>query len=626
MADMTDHVVDGAVVLGDTPFCRALARQQGGAVRIGVAEATDDPAAIAARSRAARLVAIDLPDDAATVALLAAFAGDGTPHTSPAPQDDEVGNSCTGPQLLANLRDPALRRIVDDNLYARHIVPRPRIVSTAALAAGRAVAEVRPYDLAFWRGQERVHAVLIGFSALGRHGFEDLVLAGIAGDLGKPRVTIVDPDPVVVRHRLDREMPEIEVSADVAILPFDPLTLTGPDGPLAQAEVAAPVTLIVLALDDPGAALATMSVIARMQDGEGQAVASVLVLTEADRAMLELGLPRGRPRDLGRTWTVRGGIEDDRDILDLVVNRADALAARIHDTYCARFGGTGDPSAPWPELRETYRRANRRAADHLPLKLWTLGLREPGGSSDAFGVDPHVYDSVVRPCASGASEDATVRRLSRIEHDRWCAERRLDGWRFGEIRDDARRIHPKLIPFDDPRFTDLDIEKDADQVRFLFGNVVTSSPGGAVTPLVIGILSAPGATAGIDVPSCLALCRRESWRPVVVISALLDPTECGLMAELAAEFDAEGRTWRLVVPEVTRDNREIRSVTADADTALLRAVLDRPSTCFAPIGGRLEPVDLWADPSAPDPHVAAIVAYVTARVTAVVDGTPATAG
>lgn len=607
---MSEARTSHTVVVGRSRMATALARQE--AATGPVVQVTGgEPEAVVAETGAAeaRLVVVDLPEDAATLAFVAALLD----RTGPGPH----------PQIVANLRDPSLGRAVDDNLFAAGITPRPRIVGTAALAAAHALAAARPYDLAYWRGQARVHAVVLGFSTLGRACFEDLVLSGLAGDLDKPRITIIDPAPDPVRKRLERDMPEIAVSADIAVLPFDPLTLTAADGPLAAAEAEAPLTLIVIALEDVSAAMAAMGAVARMQEADGQAVASVLVMTEGQRSTLDLARPRGRDRDLGRTWTVQGGIETDPDILGLIMDRADDLAERIHDTYRARFGGSGDGGRPWPELRETYRRANRRAADHLPLKLWTVGLREPGTAADPFTVDPHTFANVIQTCARGGTEDALVRRLSRIEHDRWCAERRLDGWRYGEIRDDARRIHPKLVPFDDPRFTDQDIEKDADQVRFLFGTVVTASDEGAVTPLVLGILSTPRPTPGIDVEAALQLCQREAWRPVVVLSSLLDAAECRLLSWLAAEFARTGRPWRLVVPEITRDNREIRLVAEPADIALVRGFLDRPSTRFAPIGRRLAPVDLWADPSAPDPHVEAIAAYVEERASAIVDGSEA---
>ncbi|TDR93964.1 hypothetical protein [Enterovirga rhinocerotis] len=621
---MRDHVV----VIGDSRVARALARQQArnavvvhaglrpigtGADGEGIVEIPldSDPETLhrAAGSAEASFVGIDLADDAATVAVLAALV--------------EATRNGARPQIAAHLRDAALRRVVDDNLFAAGIEPRPRLVGTASLAARDAVAAIRPHDLAYWRGQTRLHAVVIGFSTLGHDCFEELVLAGIAGGLDRPQITILDRDPLGVRKRLNRDMPEIEMSADIGVAAFDRLTLTAEDGPLVAAAAIAPLTLIVVALDEAEAVLSVMNSLARMQEGEGQAIAAVLVLTEGQPSLFELAKPAARPRDLGRSFTVRGGIEGDPDLFDLIASRADELAERIHETYRARFGASGPAGVPWAALPETYRRANRRAADHLPAKLWTIGLREPGASADPFAVDPHSDENVIKPCAASTAEDALLRRLSRIEHDRWSAERRLDGWRFGEVRDDRRRIHPKLIGFDDPRFTDEDIEKDADQVRFLFGHVVKAAPDGSVTPLVIGILSAPHPTPGIDVASAAALCGKEDWRPVVIVSGLVDSAECTALASLDRDLTAAGRSWRLVVPEVSRDNREIRAIVEPGDLALLRGFLERPSTLFAPIGGVSEPADLWADPSAPDPHIEAIAAYIAARASAIVDTTEA---
>lgn len=615
---LRDHVV----AIGDSRVLRTLASQQGArggvvhaglhplAAGIGARELPlgDDPEALhrAASSATARLVAIDLPSDAETVASLAALVN--------LPEENGAR-----PLIVANIRDRALRRVVDENLFAMRVEPRPRLVSTSALAVHDAIATVRPFDLAYWRGQSRLHAVVIGFSTLGHDCFEELILSGIAGDLDRPRITILDAEPARVRKRIDRDTPEIDLSAEIDIAHFDPLTLTAPDGPLVAAAAEAPITLIVVALEDGADALAVMTSIARMQEGEGQAVASCLVVTERQLGLLALARPAGRARDLGRSWIIRGGIEDDPDILDLLSHRADELATRIHDTYCIRFGASGPAGVPWASLPETYRRANRRAADHLPVKLWTIGLREAAGSADPFTVDPHSHASVVAPCAESTAEDALLRRLSRIEHDRWNAERRLDGWRFGEVRDDARRIHPKLIAFDDPRFTDEDIEKDADQVRFLFGHVVKPAPDGAVSPLVIGILAAAGDAPGIDVAAAVTLAGREPWRPVVVVCALVDGGECRILAALDRALEREGRPWRLVVPELSRDNRQMRAVVEEADRTILAAMLARPSTLFAPIGGIDTVEDLWADPSAPDPHAEALAAYVTARAAAIVD-------
>ena len=611
------------VVLGASRVARALAGQQarhgivvqaGGepALAFEGAEIVDvplspDPEVLVRTSAAAkaRLVALDLQDDVTTIATLAEL----------------VAATASGhrPEIVVNVRDAALRRVIDENLRAADILPRPRLVSTSAITAAAAVAAARPCDLAHWRGQERIHAVVIGFTALGRDCVEELILAGIVGEFRKPRVTILDRDPLAVRTMLDRETPEIDLSADIALHPLDMMTLAAADGPLARAEAVAPITLVVITLTDPKQAIDAMTAIARMQERDGQAVAASLLVTEGQTTLFAMAKPSGRARDLGRSWAIAGGIEHDPDILDLLTRRSDALAERLHDAYCRTFPGGGPGNLPWARLAESFRKANRRAAAHLPLKLWTLGLIERGASPDPFAVDPHTFENVITPCATGTAEDALLRRLSRIEHDRWMAERRLDGWRFGDVRDDVRRIHPKLIPFDDARLTDLDIEKDADQVRTLFATVVAPAPDGAVTPLVLGVIAAAEAVQGIDVAAALDLCRREPWRPIVVLSGVLNGQECGALRVLDEQLAGLGRDWRLVVPEISRDNRELRVIGTPDDKALLDAFLQRPSTRFAPIAGVIAAVDLWADPSVPDPHLEAVAAYIAARCSAILD-------
>lgn len=40
-------------------------------------------------------------------------------------------------------------------------------------------------------------------------------------------------------------------------------------------------------------------------------------------------------------------------------------------------------------------------------------------------------------------------RLARHAHGVWAAERLRLGWRRGPVRDDARKEHPCLVPYDD---------------------------------------------------------------------------------------------------------------------------------------------------------------------------------
>lgn len=93
-----------------------------------------------------------------------------------------------------------------------------------------------------------------------------------------------------------------------------------------------------------------------------------------------------------------------------------------------------DSMKPWGQLAETYRAANRRAGDHLPVKLASIDVKvEPD--------KPLTVDAAIR------FDEPTDRceLLSRLEHRSWRYERLINGWRYGEMRNNRQRLHPSLV-------------------------------------------------------------------------------------------------------------------------------------------------------------------------------------
>ena len=41
-----------------------------------------------------------------------------------------------------------------------------------------------------------------------------------------------------------------------------------------------------------------------------------------------------------------------------------------------------------------------------------------------------------------------IERLAENSHDLWARQRLSQGWTFGPQRDDARKLHPCLVPYD----------------------------------------------------------------------------------------------------------------------------------------------------------------------------------
>lgn len=109
------------------------------------------------------------------------------------------------------------------------------------------------------------------------------------------------------------------------------------------------------------------------------------------------------------------------------------LARSIHERYVAsqrRSGRTDPVLVPWHQLGETYRRSNQAQAAHIGVKLRALGLLAAPNST------------TYRPFSF---TDDQVEDLARLEHQRWCEERRQAGWRYGPDRNEFARTHPSMI-------------------------------------------------------------------------------------------------------------------------------------------------------------------------------------
>ncbi len=104
---------------------------------------------------------------------------------------------------------------------------------------------------------------------------------------------------------------------------------------------------------------------------------------------------------------------------------------------------------PWEKLREDLKESNRRQADQIPEKLAAVG----------YAVRP-LGDA--KPAIHGFSAEE-VEILSRMEHDRWMAEKLKNGWKFGPQRDDNLKLHPSLVLWEDLP----ESEKDKDRQTVL---------------------------------------------------------------------------------------------------------------------------------------------------------------
>jgi hypothetical protein len=77
---------------------------------------------------------------------------------------------------------------------------------------------------------------------------------------------------------------------------------------------------------------------------------------------------------------------------------------------------------------------------------------------------------------------ALQERLARNAHEVWSAKRLSEGWRFGRQRDDKRKKHPCLVPYDELPRRERDYDRvlvgETLKVILALGYRITRSPRG----------------------------------------------------------------------------------------------------------------------------------------------------
>jgi len=119
--------------------------------------------------------------------------------------------------------------------------------------------------------------------------------------------------------------------------------------------------------------------------------------------------------------------------------RNEILARAIHEEYVRKQQAEGESPATnpsmvsWETLPESLRESNRRQSDHIPAKLGAIGCalaRRVDWSAPLLELTPE-----------------EVELLAWMEHDRWRAERVVEGWSYSQgAKDASRRTTPWLIP------------------------------------------------------------------------------------------------------------------------------------------------------------------------------------
>lgn len=180
---------------------------------------------------------------------------------------------------------------------------------------------------------------------------------------------------------------------------------------------------------------------------------------------LAMLLKEGRgARDLSQLHVF--GILDRTCILAaLLGGRHEILARAIHEDYVRHQKQAGatpetNPSmVGWDDLPEDLKESNRYQADHIEVKLAAIGC----GIQSLSDWQAASYERL--PEDVKAVFD--IELLARMEHERWCEERRRQGWSYAPGEKDLRKkTTPHLVPW----------EKLSEEIREYDRNTVRGLP------------------------------------------------------------------------------------------------------------------------------------------------------
>ncbi len=413
--------------------------QAGVRVVTGPAQATQLLAATGARR--ARLLVAMRDDPVQNIALTHAA-------LSPATGNPALEVKCMIEPL------PRRREFRVEEYFDAALLPRIRIFNEAELVARRLMKAFPPDAPVARSDSEGVHVLVVGLGSVGQSLLVQLARIGHYRSRRKPKVTVVDRH-VGDRWREARQAhPALEQWLQVETLES---RLEDVDRGQVHRWLTdeRPVTLAYVRTKDE---IVNLRVARLLLDGikaqtrkDTALAAKVVALDPAGGCVLTDFAAHGGHAGRFHLFSLTrgaGGFMSDVD---------DERARQFHDGYCARDdeevrrqpGRARAPAnRPWEALDETLRNANRMNADHFDVKMRAIGCR----------IVPHSAEVI--PATLSPQE---VELLAIMEHDRWWADRALDGWTPGSPRDDRQKIHPNMVPYE--ALSEADKQKDRDNVN-----------------------------------------------------------------------------------------------------------------------------------------------------------------
>lgn len=156
------------------------------------------------------------------------------------------------------------------------------------------------------------------------------------------------------------------------------------------------------------------------------------------------------------------------ELLEIQISMVRKLARAIHSRYMQELRNQGVVSNKYifynpvdqrslyaidfEDLPDEIKYSNIDSATHIPTKLLAIGYKI------------RQVKKGYKPFALHLNEKE-IETMAKVEHIRWSWEKRLSGWIHGSIKDEIKKTHPSLIPYEN--LQESEKEKDRELVKLI---------------------------------------------------------------------------------------------------------------------------------------------------------------
>ncbi|KOR28401.1 hypothetical protein TI05_17015, partial [Achromatium sp. WMS3] len=327
-----------------------------------------------------------------------------------------------------------------------------RLFNPLQVAARQFILTWPLYRYADLRGQDRVHLVILGFTAMAEQLIMQVITQCHYKDLAAPMITVLDQDAQSRGYEFLERYPSLQNTAHNLQCPYgslqfidcnvltDNLTLdnaaSGTASILQRLELQVELAATATANDKSSPNLNNLTrgsvtaIAACFDDSQDNIVAamrfsSLSVRTRLARAPIFIWLTHDMLPDLLRPVASTpnlneilqpfGTVESTCTYQEMVEGHSDTLPRVLHEAFVAKYPQAAQ-AKPWTDLSEHYRDSNRSSADYMAVKLATANYYWQGRDCFHWAKGVNLSDFQGQPS------------LAELEHRRWLTEKLLDDW------------------------------------------------------------------------------------------------------------------------------------------------------------------------------------------------------